>query len=59
MAHLAMGKRAPREWIEFVLMDRFKKSGAEVRAWTLTEVLRLLTMMSAESKATKARYGRH
>ena len=59
MAHLAMGKPAPPEWIEFMLMDRFKKSGAEVRAWPLNEVTRLLTMMSAESKATKARYGRH
>jgi len=55
MAHLAMGKPAPQEWIEFVLMDRFKWAIGYVRSLSLVEVYRLLTMMSAESKVRKSR----
>ena len=55
MAHLAMGKPAPQEWIEFVLMDRFKWAIGYVRSLSLVEVYRLLTMRSAESKVRKSR----
>lgn len=55
MAHLATGKPAPVEWIEFVLADRFKKSRAEIRDWPLDEGLQNLTMMSAEAKVNKSR----
>jgi len=55
MAHLAMGKPAPREWIEFALLDRFKWPIEYVRSLSLVEVSRLLTMMSAQIKSRKAR----
>jgi len=57
MAHLATGKPAPPEWIEFALMDRFKWTLAEVRTLTLNDVLPLLTMIGAEAKVNKARHG--
>jgi hypothetical protein len=43
--------------VEFVLMDRFKWTPAELRAISLEDGLRLLTMMSAEEKARKAKNG--
>lgn len=46
-------KPAPAEWTEFVLMDRFKKSRAEVQAWPLQDGLTALTMLAAETKARK------
>ena len=55
MAHLATGKPAPREWIEFVLLDRFKWTIEYVRALPMDEALRLMTMMSAEAKVNKSR----
>ena len=58
MAHLAMGKPAPHEWLEFALMDRFKWSIEYVRTLPLIELVRLLTIMSAETKVHKSRYGR-
>lgn len=58
MAHIAMGKPAPLEWIEFVLLDRFKWQPKFVRSLSLVEVSRLLTMMSAEVKSRKA-HARH
>lgn len=57
MAHLATGKPAPPEWIEFALMDRFKWTLAEVRTLTLNDVLPLLTMIGAEAKVNKAKHG--
>ena len=54
MAHLAIGKPAPREWLEFTLMDRFKWTVEYVRSLSLVEVSRLLTMMSAQVKARKS-----
>jgi len=55
MAHLATGKPAPKEWIEFVLMDRFKWPVEYVRALPMTDGLQLITMMSAEAKVNKSR----
>lgn len=55
MMHLAMGKPAPQEWLEFVLMDRFKWTLAEVRSIPLDDGLRLFTMMGAEAKVQKAK----
>lgn len=57
MAHLATGKPAPPEWIEFTIIDRLKWTLPEVRALPLDEALRLMTMMSAEAKVHKARNG--
>lgn len=57
MAHLATGKPAPPEWIEFTIMDRLKWTLDEVRARPLGDILQLQTMMSAEAKVHKARHG--
>lgn len=57
MAHLATGKPAPPEWIEFTIMDRLKWTLPEVRSITLVEGLQLITMMGAEAKVHKARNG--
>lgn len=57
MAHLATGKPAPPEWIEFTIMDRLKWTLDEVRARPLGDILQLQTMMSAEAKVHKARNG--
>ena len=57
MAHLATDRPAPHEWAEFVLADRFKWTLEYVRSLTLPDFLKLLTMMSAESKAAKAKNG--
>ena len=55
MAYLVTGRRAPREWIEFALVDRFKWTLAYVRSLPLIEVLRLLTVMSTEVKVNRSR----
>ena len=55
MAHLATGKPAPPEWIEFVLMDRFKWSVEYVHALPMVDGLRLVTLMSAEAKVRNSR----
>ena len=55
MAHLATGKPAPSEWIEFVLLDRFKWPVEYVRTLPLGDGLRLVTLMSAETKVNKSR----
>ena len=57
MAHLATGKPAPPEWIEFTIMDRLKWTLPEVRSIPLVDGLQLITMMSAEAKVHKARNG--
>lgn len=57
MAHLATGKPAPPEWIEFVLMDRFKWSVEYVHALPLADGLRLVTLMNAEAKVNKSHHG--
>lgn len=57
MAHLATGKPAPGEWVEFVLMDRFKWTLDYVRGLPLADGLPLLTMMNAEAKVNKSKYG--
>lgn len=54
MAHLGTGRPAPAEYVEFLLMDRFKWTLPEARAVSLADGMRLLTMMSAENKAKKA-----
>lgn len=56
MAHLATGKPAPAEWIEFTLLDRFKWTPDELRAVSLADGLRLLTMMGAQSKVEQSRH---
>jgi hypothetical protein len=38
-------------------MDRFKWTPAELRAVSLADGLRLLTMMGAEAQAQKAKHG--
>lgn len=55
MAHLATGKPAPAEWIEFVLLDRFKWPVEYVRSIPLIDGLQLITMMSAEAKVKNSR----
>ena len=57
MAHLATGKPPPPEWVEFVLADRFKWTLPQIRALSLADHLRLMTMMSAEAKVQKSRNG--
>ncbi len=55
LAHLLTDGPAPPEWMEFVLMDRFKWSVEYTRALPLGEGLRLVTMMAAEARAQKAK----
>jgi len=57
MAHLATGKPAPQEWIEFVLLDRFKWPIEYARALSLEDGLQLITMMSAEAKVNRSKRG--
>ena len=57
MAHLATGKPAPVEWLEFALMDRFKWTLPEVRALPLADGLKLLTLMSVEAKVQNSKRG--
>lgn len=57
MAHLATGKPAPPEWVEFVLMDRFKWPIEYVRSLPLDDGLQLITMLSAEAKVNKSHHG--
>ena len=45
MAHLGTGGPAPVEWVEVVLMDRFKWTLPETRAVPLADGMRLLTML--------------
>lgn len=55
MAHLATGKPAPEEWLEFVLMDRFKWTPDELHSIPLDCLLPILTMMRAEHKSNRVR----
>ena len=57
MAHLATGKMPPADWLEFVLMDRFKWTLPEARAVPLPDAVRLFTMIGAEAKVFKAKHG--
>ena len=58
MAHLGTGGPAPVEWVEVVLMDRFKWTLPETRAVPLADGMRLLTMLKAEAKVAKSKNGR-
>lgn len=57
LGHLLANAPAPLEWIEFVLMDRFKWSVEYARSLPAADGLRLLTMMGAEAQAIKAKAG--
>jgi hypothetical protein len=57
MAHLGTNAQPPGEYIEHALCDRYKWTLHYVRALPLPDVLKLMTIISAENKALKVMHG--